>query len=347
MTQVWVDYEPNDQNESKCLLATIDELASKLFVSARRPQVITMEIVSLRYALRALHFQSFRTAAQSLGIGQSALSRRVRSLEDEIGVSLFERHSGGIRATIAGREFLTLASSALGELDYAVERANMAGQAETGRLRVGFFHSLAAGKLRDVLLDYRAQWPSVVLEFTEADNETQVVALRERRLDVGFIVGFDNIPGLDHETAWTEQAFVAMPEQHPLARRNEIALSDLRDESFVMRTRFDGSGALGWVMRSSDTAEPSSRVTTHTVSRESLIALVGAGFGLTILTHSAAAIAVPGVAFRPIKEPAVTIPFRMVWSAENDNPALRRFLSHVRLHTAATKSNRDTDNAAK
>ncbi len=92
---------------------------------------------------------------------------------------------------------------------------------------------------------------------------------------------------------------------------------------------------------------PSSRVTTHTVSRETLIALVGAGFGLTILAQSATAIAVPGVAFRPIKEPAVTIPFRMVWSAENDNPALRRFLSHVRLRTASTKSNGDTDNGAK
>lgn len=242
---------------------------------------------------------------------------------------------------------MTLASSALGELDYAVERANMAGQAETGRLRIGFFHSVAAGKLRDVLLDYRAQWPSVVLEFLETDNETQIVALRERRLDVGFIVGFDNVTGLDHEMAWKEQAFVAMPEQHPLARRNDVALSDLRDESFVMRTRFDGSGALGWVVRSNDTVEASSRVTTHTVSRETLIALVGAGFGLTILAQSATAIAVPGVAFRPIKEPAVAIPFRMVWSAENDNPALRRFLSHVRLHTATTKSNGDTDSAAK
>ena len=88
-------------------------------------------------------------------------------------------------------------------------------------------------------------------------------------------------------------------------------------------------------------------MTTHSVSRETLIALVSAEFGLTILAQSATAIAVPGVAFRPIKEPAVTIPFRMVWSAENDNPALRRFLSHVRLHTAATKSNGDMDNGPK
>ncbi|MDE2364977.1 MAG: LysR family transcriptional regulator [Hyphomicrobiales bacterium] len=306
-----------------------------------------MDIFSLRYALQVSQYLSFRGAAKYIGIGQAALSRRVRALEDEIGVSIFERHPSGVKVTLAGREFLSRVRSVLDELEHAVERANMAGQAETGILRIGFFHSLAAGKLRDVLLDYRAQWPSVILEFLEADNETQVVALRERRLDVGFIVGFDSVVGLDHEMAWTEQAFVAIPEQHPLARRNEIALNDLKDENFVMRARFDGSGALGWVVRSSDTLEPASRVTTHTVSRETLIALVGAGFGLTILAQSATAIAVPGVAFRPIKEPAVTIPFRMIWSAENDNPALRRFLSHVRLHTATTKSNGDTDNGAK
>lgn len=306
-----------------------------------------MDIISLRQALQITEHLSFRAAARSLGIAQGVLSRRVRALEDEIGVSIFERHRSGIRTTLAGREFLSRVRAALDELDYAVERASMAGQAETGRLRIGFFHSLASGRLRDIILDYRSQWPSVVIEFFEADNDAQIAALRERRIDIGFIVGFDEVADFDHETVWAEQACVAMPEQHALARRNDVALSDLKDENFVMRVRFDGSGALGWVIRPGDPTARSSRVTTHVVSRESLLALVGAGFGLTILTHSATAIAVPGVVFRPIKEPAVTIPFRMVWSAENDNPALRRFLSHVRLHTATTKSNGDTDNSAK
>jgi DNA-binding transcriptional LysR family regulator len=293
-----------------------------------------MDITSLRHALRVMEHVSFRASAASLGVTQGALSRRIRALEDKIGVSIFERHHGGVRATLAGRQFLSRVRTALSELDDAVESANKAGRAETGALRIGFFHSLASGKLRDIVLDYRSQWPSVSLEFVEADNDAQIVAIRERRLDVGFIMGFDQITGLESEASWTEQAFIAMPERHALATRNEVALIDLQSESFVMRTRFDGSGALGWIIRS-ESAGHSARVMTHAVSRESLIALVSAGFGLTIVTQSVANIAAPGVIFRPIKEPNVTIPFRMVWSAENDNPALRRFLSHVRAHKAA------------
>ena len=104
-----------------------------------------MDIISLRFALQVSEYLSFRGAAKYIGIGQAALSRRVRALEDEIGVSIFERHRSGVRATLAGQEFLSRVRAALGELDYAVERANMAGQAETGRLRIGFFHTLGSG----------------------------------------------------------------------------------------------------------------------------------------------------------------------------------------------------------
>ena len=88
-----------------------------------------MDITTLRYALRASDHLSFRAAARSFGIGQGSLSRRIRSLEDEIGVSLFERHRSGVRATAAGRQFLARVRSALDELDYAVERASTAGRA--------------------------------------------------------------------------------------------------------------------------------------------------------------------------------------------------------------------------
>lgn len=293
-----------------------------------------MDIVSLRYALRALEFQSFRTAAQSLGVGQSALSRRVRSLEDEIGVSLFERHHGGVRATVAGREFLTRVSSALDDLDYAVGRANSAGRAETGSLRVGFDHSLVSGRLREIILDYRSQWPNVLLEFLEVGSDAQMAALRERQLDVGFVAGTGHGVGLEHESVWTERGMVVLPERHALAVCDEIAMADLRGEMFAMRASNGGSSAVEWLVERGGADARSGAVATYAISRESLLVLVGSGFGVTIVAESAVNIGIPGVVFRPIKEPGIIIPFRMVWFAGNDNPALRRFLSHVRAHIA-------------
>ena len=293
-----------------------------------------MDILSLRFALRAAEHLSFRAAARSLSIGQGALSRRVRALEDEIGVSLFERHRGGVRVTAAGREFLARVKSALDGLDSAVDHANTAGRAETGSFRIGFFHSLASGRLRDIIVDYRSQWPHVQLEFLEAGNEAQMVALRERQIDVGFVVGAEQIVGLDSEPVWTGRGFIALPEHHALALRNQIALSDLQGEAFLMRSHGEGSSAVGWLAARRGAEQPFAAETSYAVSRESLLTLVGMRFGVTIVAESATGLGVPGVVFRPIKEPGIVVPFRMVWFAGNDNPALRRFLSRVRAHVS-------------
>lgn len=293
-----------------------------------------MDLISLRYALRALEFQSFRAAAKALDVKQSVLSRRVRALEDEIGVSLFERHHGGVRATVAGREFLARIGSLLEGLDYAVGRANSAGRAETGSLRIGFDLSLAASPLRKIIVDYRSQWPHVLLEFLEASGAAQVAALRERRIDVGFAFGAELAADLESESVWTERGFVALPESHALASHNEIALADLQGETFAMRAGSDGSGALGWLAERRKANAPFGGLTTHAISREALLVLVASEFGVTIVAESATSVQIPSVVFRSIKEPAIVIPFRMVWLAGNDNPALRRFLSHVRAHIA-------------
>ncbi len=107
---------------------------SPLFLSRK----IFMHFISRRWALRAADHSNFRAAARSLGVGQAALSRRVRFLEDEIGVSLFERHRDGASVTIAGRAFFARVRAALDDLDYATEAARAAGRAETGVLRAYF-----------------------------------------------------------------------------------------------------------------------------------------------------------------------------------------------------------------
>ncbi len=108
-----------------------------------------MHLTSLRWALRAAEHSSFRAAAASLKVEQAALSRRIRALEDEIGVSLFERRRDGVVLTNAGREFFAPVNSGLAEIDYAAQSAKVAGRAETGALTVSFYQSLAiAGTFR-------------------------------------------------------------------------------------------------------------------------------------------------------------------------------------------------------
>lgn len=297
-----------------------------------------MNLISLRWALRAAEYSNFRAAAKSLGVGQAALSRRVRSVEDEIGVSLFERHRDGVSVTIAGRAFLARVRATLDDLDYAAEAARAAGRAETGVLRIGLYHSLSSGRLRTLLADYRAKWSDVRLAFREVDSSEQMAALRERRLDIGFLVAVDETPGLEGERLWNEPAFAAMAEAHPLAAERAVTWDDLRTQEFVMRTHSIGLVAFGWLAERLKPGGVPANIRLHDVSRETLLGLVGAGFGMTVVTESAAGMTVPGVAYRPIEGLDAMIPIRMAWPADADNPALRRFVSHVRAGVASTSA---------
>src|SRR5262249_2170911 len=97
---------------------------SSLYVSA--PQAINL--VSITQALLFADHLTLRQAASALGVQQSAVSRRVRLLEDMLGVSLFERYHAGVRVTAAGAQFLEQARRALYQLDYAIKTAGAAGR---------------------------------------------------------------------------------------------------------------------------------------------------------------------------------------------------------------------------
>jgi DNA-binding transcriptional LysR family regulator len=99
-----------------------------------------LDIVSITHALLVAECLSFRRAARMLGVRQSAVSRRVRVLEDQLGVSLFERYHAGVRVTAAGARFLDQARDAL--LHNAVKTASAAGRGAIGRLNIGILSSM-------------------------------------------------------------------------------------------------------------------------------------------------------------------------------------------------------------
>ena len=129
------------------------EIGSPVPQHKPKPTRITLSpalrLVSVAQAVAVGEYLSFQRAATALGVRQSTVSRRVRQLEDELGVSLFERNRAQVRVTNAGAAFLKQAGEALNQLEHAVRTANAAGTGSIGRLNVGFLTSMATGFLRD------------------------------------------------------------------------------------------------------------------------------------------------------------------------------------------------------
>lgn len=290
-----------------------------------------LEIPQLQYFLAAARSGSFRRAAESLGIRQSSISRGVRRLEDHLGVSLFERSHAGVRLTDAGRRFLEEALPALDRLDQARKLAGAAGRGETGVVRVGILTSLAGGFLRELVHSYVIQNPDVRVDVHDGGREDHVAAIRSRSLDIAFLTGARPVPNCETAELWRERVHVALPRGHELARRRKLDWADLRGETFIVRRFAPGPEVHDYIVRRFAGHNTRPDVVTKDVAQETLMSLVGLGQGVTLVTAARTAVKFPGLVLRPLTSPEDFVAFNAVWSADNDNPALRRFISTAHM----------------
>jgi len=295
---------------------------------ARGPRAL--DLVSITQALLVAECLSFRRAARVLGVRQSAVSRRVRALEDLVGVSLFERHHAGVRVTAAGACFFDQARDALLQLNHAVKIASAAGRGAIGRLNIGILSSMAAGFLREVIRVYRARHPGVALQLLEGASLEQIALVRDRRLDVAFVLGTPSVPNCDTAQLWTEHMFIALPQGHALCENGEITWEALRDEHFIVCQSEKGRALHDHLIKRLAQIGYNPSVQRLDVGRETLMHLVALHLGLSLTSEAMVATQFPEVAFRPIAGDAAVIPFSAVWLPNNDNPAFRRFLSLAR-----------------
>ncbi len=290
--------------------------------------------VSISQALVVADHLSFSRAAHVLGVRQSAVSRRVQALEDELGVSLFERHASGVRLTVAGRQFLDYTRSAIHEIDLAVKNATAAGRGVEGVIRIGVLPSLLSSFLCEVLMEFREAQPGVIFDFFDGPPRELICRIMERRLDIAFLVSGTPTPGCDAEALWSARICVALPDRHPLAGCDTIDWELLKDERFVFGREADAAGFDGHATERIARIGGRLSLSMHDVSQELVMQFVALGFGLSLLSDSSTAIPYPGIAFPPLAGEDDRVSYSAVWLPSNDNPALRRFLSLARSKSA-------------
>ncbi len=296
----------------------------------------SIELRHLRYFIAAAEHGSFRKAGAACSVQESAISRRVRDLEDRLGASLFNRYSGGVRLTFAGERFLRRARQIIRNVGHGVEDVASIGRSEDGRVRIGIYSSIASGFLADLLRTYEDQHPSVDIEMVEGNPAEHVAAVRQLKLGVAFVRGARAWSDCDTAHLWSERAFVALPDGHVLAERKEIQWQDLTEQAFIVSDTAPGQEIHDYlVLRLADLGRhPDIRV--QNVGRDNLLPLVALGRGLTVVSEAMTAARFPGLCYRPITGEILL--FNAVWSPKNDNPALRRFLSLARSIAASRKS---------
>jgi DNA-binding transcriptional LysR family regulator len=256
---------------------------------------------------------SFTAAAVELNYTQSAVSRRIASLEAEAGGPLFERLPRGVRLTPAGHALHRHAREVVKRLDRAGEELAAIRRGTGGRLRVGAFASANAVLVPGALRDFRAAHPGVEVTLVEGLSGELMEGVRESAIDIAVVSDYFSEVALGEETEITplleDELLVALPADHPLAGADVVDLRDLRDESWIAGAQPDGTTTLGEACARAGFAP---RVAVRIGEWTGKLGYVAAGLGVTMVP----AMAVPAVradlALRPLGEFA---PRRTVYAA--------------------------------
>jgi DNA-binding transcriptional LysR family regulator len=288
----------------------------------------SLELRHLRFAVAAAHHGSFRRAADALRVRQSTLSRSIRQMEDRLGVLVFERSSGGVRLTTAGKEILQTSRQLIDGLEQMTATAKATGRGEAGRLTIGFYTSLSAGNLRACLIEYARRFPEVDIRTIEGTRAALLTALERGALDIAIATGELSAGNCAGMALWSERIMVALPESHRLAGNNIVYWTDLRDEKFLLSQHDPGPEIQDILLAKLVAPGERPEVVRHNVSRENIKSLVGAGFGVSLMCEACIGAKCAGVVYREARDGSgpSRIGYAALWRSDNNSQTLANFI---------------------
>lgn len=289
------------------------------------------ELVILIQTLAAAEQGSFRKAGLQFGIPASTISRRVRLLEAQMGVTLFRRHRHGIRSTAIGNSFIEEIRRVLDDLDLVLVNTSSGNCATDGSLRIGLYCSPWRGHLRAVLAACKDAFPAMRIQYTSADRKDLMIRLDAGAIDVAILA--DHARQGTHEVLplWNEKIFVAMHCSHDLAAKTSLTWDDLRDQHFVLG-RDPGPDMRDHLMHMLKRSGRAPIIHQHDVNQDFSLSLIGIERALTLVYETDTRPDNLDVVYRQIegRQTPSRVPFYACWASHNDNPALRTFLDILR-----------------
>jgi len=287
-----------------------------------------MELRHLRYFAAVAGELNFTRAAKKLHVAQPALSRQIRQLEDELGVSLLERTRQGVQLTKSGRAFLAEAHALLQQSEEAIRVARKTGEPGHAQLNLGYIWGLFHSQAPPVLERFRRGSPATAIHLFDLAPLAQARAILEGRLDAGFI-GFAheaNCAGLSKRKVGSSTFVAALPADHRAARKAIVPLSSLADDFFLGISGETFPGASRHVADACARAGFRPKFLQMVERGYTILGLVAGHCGVALLPESLMALPHPGITFRPLADPPVADLF-LAWRAKSTPPVLKEFLN--------------------
>ncbi len=274
---------------------------------------------------------NYGRAADRLQMTQPPLSRKIQTLEREIGVQLFERTSRGVELTTGGRVFLDEARRILGLADAAPLRARGVARGAAGTVRVGFTAMTALTVLGPWIRAADEHLPGVHLVLSEMVSRDLVDALLAGDIDVAVARGVPRPHLLAARLVHAESLLLAAPRDHPLAVQDRpVTVAEIAEHPVVTYSQAEARYLYELVVSAFQAAGAAPRYTQQVTQVNSVLSLVDAGVGVALVPESASVFQRPGVVYRAVADLAPgVVRAHAAWRHDNANPAVGSLLRLV------------------
>ena len=298
-----------------------------------------MELRQLRYFIAVAQENSFSRAARRLHVSQPPLSTQIKSLEEELGVRLFERSNRGVSPTAAGLAFLEEARATLARLEHAKAMALRADRGQIGRLSVGFVSIADYSILPPALKSFRSSFPSVEVQLHELTTDAQIPELRAARLDLGIGLAPVDEPDLQFERVRREALVLAAPSGHPAVKgAGPMDLRALSKESFIVPPRDIAPGLYDLTISYCRSFGFAPRITQQARQMQTVIGLVACGMGFALVPSSVRNLRRAGVQYRHLRRKAAPVELGILRLRNSDSPPREHFIEALRSAARVSRS---------
>ena len=289
-----------------------------------------MELRHLRYFTAVVRWKGFREASRRLNIAQPAISQTVADLEQELGLKLFSRAGRVTQLTAEGEVFYAEAMQTLMQAESAINTAKRAAQGEIGKLSIGFLGSPTFLFLPELVRSYKAQYPGVKLTLREINPFHQEVALDQGSIDIGFTrtLPVERKKTLSSRSLYREPLLAVLPVSKTV-RTKRVRVADLANERFVLFHREGAPGLYDTIVGMCNHAGFSPRVEYEPDRAQTVLSLVEAEEGVSIVPACVSNLWSNGVQFYHLQPDDVRVELVVAWKKETPSVVVRSFLDLV------------------
>jgi DNA-binding transcriptional LysR family regulator len=297
-----------------------------------------MELRHFRYFTAVVQWRGYREASRRLYVAQPAISRTVSDLEEELGLKLFSRVKRVAQLTPEGEAFYAEAVRTLAQADLAINTAKRAAVGEIGKLSIGFLGSATYAFLPELVRTFKTQRPGIKLTLQELTPLQQQVAFDKGEIDVGFTRALTTEQSkmfLSRHLYYDPMMAVLPASRRVKAKR--VRISDLAKESFVLFHREGAPPLFDTILGMCNDGGFSPRVDCETNLMQTVLTIVEAEQGVSIVPACVRNLRSDGVRFYRLRPDEVRVELIAAWKKETPSVALRAFLDLVDAKSASIR----------